>query len=197
MTTARAETRASLKLHIERIERLLEERRAISDDMKAVFADAKAEGFDTKAMRRIIKRREKDPHEVAEEDLIFDSYMHALGMVADPPLHAIVSAIGEDALSRDHLFEALQKFVPVNGEIIAKVGGGPMRLWRDEEGKPHSEPYVPPKVIVEHTARGATESTRSTLHVEPKDPLAYVKRRADAAEARSKARSTADESEDA
>ena len=69
-----------LRLLIERIERLEEEKKTIADDIKEVFAEAKGTGFDTKAIRTIIRLRKKDQAERQEEDAILDLYMAALGM---------------------------------------------------------------------------------------------------------------------
>lgn len=140
----RTDAREELKSYIERIERLVEEIVALKDDQRVLFAEAKAKGYDTKAMRRIIKRRQKDPNEVAEAESIDGVYMHALGMQAESPLHVQVSRLIRDGMSRDEVIEAFQMLVPRNGEVIASVGGTPMRLWRTEDGKACAEEYVPP-----------------------------------------------------
>lgn len=69
-----------LRAFIERIERLEEEKKTIADDIKEVFAEAKGTGFDTKAMRTIIRLRKKDRAEREEEEAILDMYLNALGM---------------------------------------------------------------------------------------------------------------------
>lgn len=75
--------RDQLRAFIERIERLEEEKKAISDDIKDVFAEAKGTGFDIKVMRTIIRLRKQDDNERAEHDAILDLYLHALGMAPD------------------------------------------------------------------------------------------------------------------
>ncbi|EXL10492.1 DUF2312 domain-containing protein [Aquamicrobium defluvii] len=70
-----------LRAFIERIERLEEEKKTIADDIKEVFSEAKGTGFDTKAMRTIIRLRKKDQAEREEEESILDLYKAALGMV--------------------------------------------------------------------------------------------------------------------
>ena len=70
-----------LRAFIERIERLEEEKKTIADDIKEVFAEAKGNGFDTKAMRTIVRLRKKDQAEREEEESILDLYKAALGMV--------------------------------------------------------------------------------------------------------------------
>ncbi len=69
-----------LRAFIERIERLEEEKKTIADDIKEVFAEAKGTGFDTKAVRTIIRLRKKDQAERQEEEAILDLYKAALGM---------------------------------------------------------------------------------------------------------------------
>lgn len=83
ITAESAQTVAAgqLRAFIERIERLEEEKQTIADDIKEVFAEAKGTGFDTKAMRTIIRLRKKDKAEREEEEAMLDLYMAALGMV--------------------------------------------------------------------------------------------------------------------
>lgn len=70
-----------LRAFIERIERLEEEKKTISDDVKDVFLEAKANGFDVKAMRALLRLRKKDKAERDEEEAMLELYMSALGMV--------------------------------------------------------------------------------------------------------------------
>jgi uncharacterized protein (UPF0335 family) len=70
-----------LKAIIERVERLEEEKKAIADDIKDVYAEAKANGFDVKALRTIVRLRKQDTDERKEEEAILETYMHALGML--------------------------------------------------------------------------------------------------------------------
>jgi uncharacterized protein (UPF0335 family) len=70
-----------LKAFIERVERLEEEKKAISDDIRDVFAEAKGNGYDVKALRTIIRLRKQDKDERMEQEAILETYMHALGMI--------------------------------------------------------------------------------------------------------------------
>ncbi len=65
---------------VERIERLEEEKKALSNDVKDIYAEAKSAGFETKVIRRIIARRKKDQAEMEELDSLEDLYLQALGM---------------------------------------------------------------------------------------------------------------------
>ena len=70
-----------LKAYIERIERLEEEKAALSGDLRDVYTEAKANGFDTKIMRKIVSLRKKDHAERKEEEAILELYLAALGML--------------------------------------------------------------------------------------------------------------------
>ncbi|MBM3550425.1 MAG: DUF2312 domain-containing protein [Alphaproteobacteria bacterium] len=69
-----------LRAFIERVEKLEEEKRAIADDIKDVYAEAKGTGFDPKVMRKIVSLRRQDKHKRQEEEEILDLYLSALGM---------------------------------------------------------------------------------------------------------------------
>ena len=72
-----------LKSIIARVEKLEEEKAAIADDIRDVFAEAKGNGFDVKAIRQILKIRKMDAQEREEEETILDTYLRALGMIPD------------------------------------------------------------------------------------------------------------------
>lgn len=78
--TAQTVAAGQLKAFIERIERLEEEKQTIADDIKDVYAEMKGTGFDTKAVRTIVRLRKKDQAERQEEEAILDLYKAALGM---------------------------------------------------------------------------------------------------------------------
>jgi uncharacterized protein (UPF0335 family) len=70
-----------LRLLIERIERLEEEKKAIADDVKDVYGEAKSRGYDTKTIRTIVRLRKMEPHDRQEAEAMIETYMQALGMV--------------------------------------------------------------------------------------------------------------------
>jgi len=70
-----------LKAFVERVERLDEEKKAIADDIRDVYAEAKGNGYDVKALRTIIRLRKQDKDERMEQEAILETYMHALGMI--------------------------------------------------------------------------------------------------------------------
>jgi uncharacterized protein (UPF0335 family) len=69
-----------LRAFLDRIERLEEEKKALGDDVKDIYAEAKGVGFDTKTMRRILKIRKMEPEKVREEDELLELYKAAIGM---------------------------------------------------------------------------------------------------------------------
>lgn len=76
--------RDQLRAFIERIERLEEEKKSIADDIKDVYAEAKATGFDAKILRKVVSIRKQDMNERLEQEAILDTYLHALGMAPEP-----------------------------------------------------------------------------------------------------------------
>jgi uncharacterized protein (UPF0335 family) len=74
-----------LRSLVERIERLEEEKKALADDIKEIYAEAKSAGFDTKVLRQVIRQRKIDARELEEQETILDLYRRALGMIELPP----------------------------------------------------------------------------------------------------------------
>ena len=70
-----------LRAFVERVERLEEEKKTISDDIRDVYAEAKANGFDVKALRSVVRMRKQDLNERKEQEAILETYLHALGML--------------------------------------------------------------------------------------------------------------------
>jgi uncharacterized protein (UPF0335 family) len=69
-----------LRLFIERIERLEEEKKGIADDIKDVYAEAKSTGYDTKTMRAVVRLRKLEAHTRQEMDALLETYRSALGL---------------------------------------------------------------------------------------------------------------------
>ncbi len=69
-----------LRSIIERVERLEEEKKALSSDIKDIMAEAKSAGFDVRVIRQIIRIRKQEPAEVEEQETLMDLYRRALGM---------------------------------------------------------------------------------------------------------------------
>lgn len=87
-SAAQSETHATrfakdqLKAIIERVERLEAEKKELSDDIRDVYAEAKGNGYDVKALRTIVRMRKEDANERAEQETILETYLQALGMLS-------------------------------------------------------------------------------------------------------------------
>lgn len=86
-------TNNQIRAIVERIEKMEEEKRAITTDISEIYKEAKSNGFDVKILRKIVALRKKDADKLAEEEAITETYMAALGMLADTPL-------GQSAIAR-------------------------------------------------------------------------------------------------
>jgi uncharacterized protein (UPF0335 family) len=97
MTTLQASAQNQLRQLIEQIERLEEEKKNLSGDVRDKFAEAKALGFDVKVMRQVLRLRKKSQQERTEEQSVLDVYLHALGMLDQQGrLQTAANAFGGD-----------------------------------------------------------------------------------------------------
>lgn len=86
MTTLNNSAQNQLRQFIEQLERLEEEKKAIGDDIKEKFAEAKALGFDVKIMKQVLRLRKKPKTDREEEEAVLGTYLHALGMLDGTPM---------------------------------------------------------------------------------------------------------------
>ena len=107
-----------LRAFVERIERLEEEKQAIADDIKEVYAEAKGNGFDTKVLRQVIRLRKMDRAERLEQEALLDLYLHALGMAGADDGEAEEPAIVEQAV------ENLRDIVDRDGGSVSLEADG-------------------------------------------------------------------------
>ena len=92
MTTLQVSAQKQLRQFVEQIERLEEEKKALAGDIRDKYLEAKAVGFDVKALRQIVQMRKKSDTERNEEVAVLEVYMHALGMLDEPAVEAMVAA---------------------------------------------------------------------------------------------------------
>ncbi|MDX2307148.1 MAG: DUF2312 domain-containing protein [Hyphomicrobium sp.] len=88
MSTLQVSAQKQLRQFVEQIERLEEEKKQLASDVRDKYLEAKAVGFDVKALRKIVSLRKKSKDERQEEESILEVYMHALGMLDDLPADA-------------------------------------------------------------------------------------------------------------
>ena len=81
MSDVQGAARDQLRAFVERIERLEEEKKTVAEDIKEIYGEAKAMGFDTKVLRKVIAIRKLDQNERLEQEAVLDTYLHALGMI--------------------------------------------------------------------------------------------------------------------
>jgi len=97
MTTLQVSAQKQLRQFVEQIERLEEEKKALAGDIREKYLEAKATGFDVKALRKIVALRKKSVTDRQEEEAILAVYMHALGMIDEEPEPALQPAEDEAA----------------------------------------------------------------------------------------------------
>ncbi|MCW5727232.1 MAG: DUF2312 domain-containing protein [Parvibaculum sp.] len=125
-------------------ERIDQEKKALGDELKALFAAAKAGGFDPATMRRVLRLRKLEANERDEAEALLATYLHALGMAHETPLAKVAGLLSFDTAARDELVKLAKDLLPDGGEIVFKTGPVPVRLWKDEKGRCHAEDWHPP-----------------------------------------------------
>ncbi len=95
MSTLQSAAQNQLRQFVEQIENLEEQKKALSDDIRDKFLEAKSVGFDVKALRQIVRLRKKTRDQRQEEESILEVYMHALGMILDDMPNAPSHIAGE------------------------------------------------------------------------------------------------------
>lgn len=93
MSTLQASAQNQLRQFVEQIERLEEEKKQLAADIRDKYTEAKAVGFDVKALRQIVRLRKKSNQERQEEESILEVYMHALGMLDHVPDTSVADAM--------------------------------------------------------------------------------------------------------
>lgn len=112
MAEAEVFAKKQLNAFIERIERLEEEKKAIADDIKEVFAEAKAMGFDNKALRAVIKSRKEEPAERQEFEALVNLYRETVGMT--PPFEAV-----QDEHQTAHIHKLSERRAQRSGQALS------------------------------------------------------------------------------
>jgi len=116
-----------LKAIVERIERLEEEKKTIADDIRDIYAESKCFGFDVKALRAVVRLRKEDAAKRREHEAILETYMHALGMLADLPL-------GQAAIERAAASPGVRSAIKKMGE--------PVPLTEEEKARGDAAAFV-------------------------------------------------------
>lgn len=126
-----------LRSIVERVERLEEEKKTFTDDIRDVYAEAKGNGFDVKAIRAIVRMRKQDAAERRTHEAILETYMHELGMLASTEL-------GEAAIARKR--EEMERRVnkaatsPAVQRAVKNLGT-PVPLTEEEKAKGYTAAF--------------------------------------------------------
>lgn len=139
---------------VDEVEAVDLEMKTLRERKAAIMARAKSEGFTPAGIRYVVKARAMKPHDRQEAETVRDMYMHAMGLDEEPPLFRSIAALAQDEMSREKLIESFGQMCPPDGEIIMKVGGAPVRIWRDKGGDVHNEPYKDPATRAAATPAG-------------------------------------------
>jgi len=123
-----------LRGFVERVENIDAQKKALSDDVGVIMAEAKQQGLVPAAIRHVVKLRKMKPSVRQEAETLVESYLHALGMATETPLFRAVGLIQIDITMREQVIEQMKQFVPANGSITVEAGGAPIRLARDADG---------------------------------------------------------------
>lgn len=151
MSESTTVARDQLRSIVQRIERLEEEKKALTEDIRDVYAEAKANGFDTKALRAIVRLRKQDPKEREEHEAILATYMVALGMVqesfdfdgapdAGPPTETETSK----PTRRRRAGDSLKRKVGDSLKRAVAAMGEPTPLTEEEKAKGCTAAFVRP-----------------------------------------------------
>lgn len=146
---------------IEQSERYDAEKKEITELNSALMAAAKAEGFNPKIINIVKRRRKMKPHDRQEGDELLQAYSHATGMDDEPPLFRALGAMAEDTLTRESLLESFKQLAPPEGDIILRMGGNPVRVYRDMDGVAHVEPYEERQPKAEKPAGGRSSQRQA------------------------------------
>lgn len=180
----------ALRGFVEEIEGVRDRKKQLGEAEKAIFAEAKAANFDVKTIRRILTLRTQDKTKRDEAQALLDTYMHAIGMTDEPPpLFAALEKAGTDLATREEAIEFMKSIVPPSGEIVVKIGGSPVRVWRSAEGEARSEDVTDAPARAKPAAAEDDDDATSTYP--GRDPRTPPKSHVDDVVARAEARAKA------
>ncbi len=134
-----------LRGFVDELEHIEAMKKDLSEQAKVIKATAKAQGFSTEAFSYLMKVRKMKPHDFQDATTLRDVYLHAMDMLPEPPLFRQLATLVDDAASEEKVLDALKHLAPAKGDIIMRMGGKPVRIFRDENGLARSEAYVEAK----------------------------------------------------
>lgn len=130
---------------IDELERIEAAKKDLTQQAAAIKAKAKSDGFDPGTISYVMRVRKMKPQDRAEAESLRDVYLHSLDMCDEPPLFRQLRTLVDDAASEEKVRDALKSLAPAKGDIILRMGGKPMRIFRDADGVAKVEDYVEAK----------------------------------------------------
>lgn len=109
-------------------------KKAISDEIAVIYAEAKAANLSAPGLRGVVKARKMKPSQFRESEDLRDVYFHAAGLLDEPPLFRSIEALAGDDMSRQAVIDRFAQLVPPGGSIVVEMEGPPIRISRDKEG---------------------------------------------------------------
>lgn len=159
-----------IRSYVERVERIREEKKQLTDDEKAIMAEAKSQGFVPAAIRYVLKVRAEKPHDRQEREAMQDLYLHAMGMANEPPLFRFSGLAAVDHAARDQVIEGMREFAPPHGggHIDVRFGASTIRLERQKDGS------VTATDVVDKPVQTRSESSGGIAPSQPRVPVPDV-----------------------
>jgi uncharacterized protein (UPF0335 family) len=156
-----------LRGFVDELERIEGMKADLGQQKRLIMERAKSDGFDTKAIGYLLKVRKMKPHDRADAETLRDVYLHAMDMAPELPLFRQVAALVDDAASEDKVLAALKHLAPATGDIIMRMGGKQLRIYRDTNGLACVEPYVEAKPKAELKSGSEPRERREVPDVTP------------------------------
>lgn len=128
----------------ERVEKIRQRKKDCGTEEGAVFAEAKAKGYDVATLKRLLKLRAMKPSDRDDQDALTDIYMDVTGMARQPSLFRAAGLMTVDVAAREQVLDAFRNFVPDKGDVIIRFEGAPVRLWRNANGDVQIEDWKEP-----------------------------------------------------
>lgn len=119
---------------VARVEDRERAKKAISDEIAIIYAEAKAANLSTAGLRGVVKARKLKPSQFRESEDLRDVYFHAAGLLDEPPLFRSIEALAGDDMSKQAIIDRFAKLVPPSGSIVVEMEGPPIRITRDKDG---------------------------------------------------------------
>lgn len=150
---------------VERIERQEKIKKAASEEIKLVNAEATLKGYSKEGIGVAVKARAMKPSEFREGEDLRDLYLHAVGLAAAPPLFKYLESLAQEHLGKAELLERFKDLVPVNASLTLEMGGLPVRISRDKDGNVTTKDVTPAAKVAKSSQRDIEDEPEPTVEI--------------------------------